>query len=135
MNKVNVLLVEDNPGDVRLIREALKDAEPSINITVAPDGLEAMRILNSTVKPPNLIILDLNLPRKSGQEVLKEVKADQKLKMIPIVILTTSSSREDINETYENRVNAFITKPIDLDKFIRVINSLQDFWLNNATLP
>ncbi len=133
-------MVEDNLGDVRLILEAFKYNNITYNLKVASDGIEAMNILkqvgkHSDTKKPNLIILDLNLPKKSGKEVLKEIKHDDNLKMIPIIILTTSSEKEDINESYKNHVNAYLTKPIDLEQFINVIKSIEDFWLNNVKLP
>ena len=138
--QIDILLVEDNPGDVRLIIEAFKDAKAPVNLVVAQDGLEATQILYNKDKysnsiRPKLIILDLNLPKKSGREVLKEVKNDPNLKSIPIIILTTSSSQGDVKETYQNSVNAFITKPVDLNQFINVVNSIQDFWLNHVKLP
>jgi CheY-like chemotaxis protein len=137
---IDILLVEDNPGDVRLIIEAFKDTEIPHNLVVAPDGMEAMQMINkegkySNTSRPKLIILDLNLPKKSGWEVLKEIKHDDSLKKIPIVILTTSSAEKDIEETYDNHVNAYLTKPVDLNQFINVAKSIQDFWLNNVKLP
>ncbi len=137
---IDILLVEDNPGDVRLIIEAFKDTEIPHNLTVAADGIEAMNILKRECKyfnanRPNLIILDLNLPKKSGREVLKEIKQDDALKIIPIVVLTTSSAEEDITETYRNHVNAYLTKPVDLDLFIKVMKSIEYFWLYNVRLP
>ncbi|MGA2677161.1 MAG: response regulator [Methanobacterium sp.] len=137
---VDILLVEDNPGDVRLIIEAFKDAEINYNLTVASDGMEAMQIINqegkySNANRPKLIILDLNLPLKSGCDVLKEIKHDEALKSIPIVILTTSNAEKDITRTYKNHANAYLTKPVDLNQFINVAKSIQDFWLNNVKLP
>ncbi len=134
---IDILLVEDNPGDVRLIVEAFKDTKIRHQLTVASDGIEAMNILKqeSNANRPNLIILDLNLPKKSGREVLKEIKQDDALKIIPIVVLTTSSAEEDITETYKNHVNAYLTKPVDLDQFIKVMKSIEYFWLNNVRLP
>jgi chemotaxis family two-component system response regulator Rcp1 len=137
---VDILLVEDNPGDVRLIIEAFKDAEINHNLMVASDGIEAMQIINqegkySNTNRPKLIILDLNLPLKSGCDVLKEIKQDEDLKSIPIVVLTTSNAEKDIKNTYENHANAYLTKPVDLNQFINVAKSIQDFWLNNVKLP
>lgn len=136
---IEILLVEDNPGDVRLIKEAFKDAIFPYNLMVAGDGQEAMEIIKhghkSEAYRPNLIILDLNLPKKSGREVLKEIKSDEELMSIPVIILTTSSAKEDIQETYHNHVNAFITKPVDLDRFINIVKSIQDHWIQKAKLP
>jgi len=137
---VEILLVEDNPGDIRLIMEYFKGTDISHNIVVAQDGQTALQILKqeeefADMKRPNLIILDLNLPRINGIEVLKEVKKDDELKVIPIIILTTSRKEEDIMETYQNNVNAYLTKPVDLDQYGQIISSIQDFWLNKVKLP
>ncbi|MGO9387313.1 MAG: response regulator [Methanobacterium sp.] len=137
---IKILLVEDNPGDVRLITEAFKNVEATINIVVAKDGFEAMQILKregnyTTTIKPQLIVLDLNLPKKNGREVLKEIKSNPELQMIPVIILTTSSAEEDIIETYKNHVNAYITKPFNLEKFIEIVKSIYDFWLKNVKLP
>lgn len=137
---VEILLVEDNPGDIRLIMEYFKGTDISYNIVVAKDGQTALQILKqeeeyADMKRPNLIILDLNLPRINGIEVLKEVKKDDDLKIIPIIILTTSRKEEDIMETYQNNVNAYLTKPVDLDQYSQVISSIQDFWLSKVKLP
>lgn len=137
---VEILLVEDNPGDIRLIMEYFKGTDISYNIVVAQDGQTALQILKqeeeyADMKRPNLIILDLNLPRINGIEVLKEVKKDDDLKIIPIIILTTSRKEEDIMETYQNNVNAYLTKPVDLDQYSQVISSIQDFWLSKVKLP
>jgi len=137
---IDILLVEDNPGDVRLIIEAFKDTKIPHNLAVASDGIEAMNILKREcnycdANRPNLIILDLNLPKKGGREIIKEIKHNDKLKIIPIVVLTTSSAEEDIKETYKNHVNAYLTKPVDLDQFINVMKSIEYFWLCNVRLP
>lgn len=137
---IEILLVEDSPGDVRLTREALKDAKVSNNLTVAGDGVEALEILRHQgprpdVSRPDLILLDLNLPRKDGRQVLAEIKADPDLKRIPVVILTTSDAEEDILRTYELHANCYITKPVDLDQFMRVVKSIEDFWLAIVKLP
>lgn len=123
-----------------MIRVAFKDAKIPHNLVVAHNGIEAMHILkqkgkSSDVYRANLIILDLNLPKMNGREVLKEIKEDDNLKMIPIIILTTSCSEEDITETYQNHVNAYITKPVDLDQFMNVVNTINDFWLKSVELP
>ena len=137
---VDILVIEDNPGDVRLIKEIFKVSKISVNLAVAKDGQEAMHFLNHECKQtdrnrPKLIILDLNLPKKSGNEVLKEIKADSELKKIPVVILTTSSEVKDVTKSYNNHANAFLTKPVDLDQFINVIKSIQEFWIEKAKLP
>lgn len=130
---VEILLVEDNAGDVRLTREALKDAKVLNNLHVARDGEEATEFLfrkgkHADAPRPDIIILDLNLPRKDGREVLAEIKADKELKRIPVVILTTSKSEEDVLKSYNLHANCYVTKPLDLDQFIGVVKSIQDFW-------
>jgi len=135
-----ILLVEDNLGDIRLIKELFKDADIKYTVNVALNGEEAMKMLHhegeyTNFHLPDLILLDLNLPKKDGKQVLKEIKNDQQLMYIPVVVLTTSDAEEDIIETYENCANSFITKPVDLDCFIGIINSIQDFWLNIVQLP
>lgn len=137
---VEILLVEDNPGDVRLTREALKDAKVINNLYVAEDGVEAMDFLKRRGKHlqavrPDLILLDLNLPKKDGREVLAEIKDDPALRQIPVVILTTSKAEEDILKTYDLHANCYITKPVDLEKFIQVITAIEDFWLSIVKLP
>jgi two-component system, chemotaxis family, response regulator Rcp1 len=135
-----VLLVEDNPGDVRLTREALKDAKVHINLHVASDGVEAMAFLNregeyAEVPRPDMILLDLNLPRKDGRQVLEEIKATPALMTIPIVILTTSESEEDILRSYRLHANCYISKPVDLDGFLTVVKCIDNFWLTIVKLP
>ena len=135
-----VLLVEDSPGDVRLTREAFKDAKVHINLHVASDGAEAMAFLrregkNADVPRPDLILLDLNLPKKSGREVLEEIKADPNLMSIPVVILTTSASEQDVLRSYLLHANCFITKPVDLAGFLQVVKSIDNFWLSVVKLP
>ena len=135
-----VLLVEDSPGDVRLTREAFKDAKVHINLHVASDGAEAMAFLrrdgkHTDVLRPDLILLDLNLPKKSGREVLEEIKEDPALMSIPVVILTTSASEQDIMRSYLLHANCFITKPVDLDGFLKVVKSIDNFWLSIVKLP
>ncbi len=137
---IEILLVEDNPGDARLVVEALKDGKVRNNLTIVEDGLEAMAFLRKEGKyknepRPNLILLDLNLPKKDGREVLKEIKSDEALKRIPVVALTTSHAEEDIMKTYNFHVNCYVTKPVDLDKFIKIVKSIEDFWLAIVTLP
>lgn len=137
---IDILLVEDNPGDVRLTREALKDAKVLNEVYVTQDGVEAMQFLHkegkfSNVPTPDLILLDLNLPRKDGREVLAEIKQDPKLKRIPVVVLTTSKADEDIIKTYNLHANAYITKPVDLNRFIEIIHTLEEFWFSIVRLP
>ena len=137
---IEVLLIEDSPGDVRLTREAFKDAKVHINLNVASDGVEAMEFLNrrgkhSGVPRPDLILLDLNLPKKDGREVLEEIKQSPTLKSIPVVILTTSASDADILRSYKLHANCYITKPVGLDGFLEVVKSIDSFWLSVVQLP
>ena len=137
---IEVLLVEDSPGDVRLTREAFKDAKLHINLRVASDGAEAMAFLGREGKHansprPDLILLDLNLPKKDGREVLEEIKESPTLKSIPVVILTTSASEEDILRSYLLHANCYITKPVGLDGFLKVVTSIDNFWLSVVKLP
>ncbi|MBN2352174.1 MAG: response regulator [Spirochaetales bacterium] len=137
---VEILLVEDNPGDARLAREALKDSKLINNLSHVADGEEAMDFLRREGKyadapRPDLILLDLNLPKKDGREVLAEIKIDENLKRIPVVILTVSSAEEDIFRTYNLHANCYITKPIDLNQFMKVVHSIEDFWLSIVKLP
>jgi chemotaxis family two-component system response regulator Rcp1 len=137
---IEVLLVEDSPGDVRLTREALKDAKVHISLHVATDGIEAMAYLERTgthinAPRPDLILLDLNLPRKDGREVLKEIKESPSLRIIPVVILTTSSSEADVLQSYHLHANCYISKPVDLDGFLKVVQSIDNFWLSVVKLP
>jgi two-component system response regulator len=137
---IDILLVEDNPGDVRLTQEALKDAKVKNDLHVVYDGVEAMAFLRQEGKykdaiRPDMVLLDLNLPRKSGHEVLNEIKTDDKLKGIPVVILTVSKNEEDIITSYNSYANCFITKPVDLDKFLNVVKSIDDFWLSIVKFP
>jgi len=134
------LLVEDSPADVRLTREALKEAKVLNALHVAQDGVEALAFLRKqgqyVSRPrPDLILLDLNLPKKDGREVLAEVKADDRLKGIPVVVLTTSRAEEDVVRTYNLHANAYITKPVDLKQFLGVIHAIEEFWLAVVTLP
>lgn len=137
---VDLLLVEDNPGDVRLTQEAFKEGNVKVNLSVAQDGVEAVDFLYRRGKyreapRPDLILLDLNLPRKNGREVLSEIKADPDLRRIPVVVMTTSKAQQDIQKAYTLNANCYIAKPIELEEFISVINSIEDFWLTKATLP
>jgi CheY-like chemotaxis protein len=137
---IEVLLVEDSPGDVRLTREAFRDADVSIRLHVASDGVEAMAFLRRQdehihAPRPDLILLDLNLPRMDGREVLAQVKEDPNLKTIPTVILTTSAAEADIMKSYELQANAYLSKPVQLDAFESLVNSIKDFWLTRVKLP
>lgn len=138
--QVEILLVEDNPGDVRLTKEALKEGRVSNNLSIVGNGIEALAFLRqeeeyASSPRPDLILLDLNLPMKSGHEVLRELKTDPAIKHIPVVVLTTSSAEQDILSTYDLHANCYITKPIDFDQFIRVIQSIESFWLSIVELP
>jgi len=137
---IEVLLVEDSVGDVRLTREAFKDARMHINLHVAVDGDDAMAFLKrerqyGDAPRPDLILLDLNLPKKDGRAVLKEIKESPTLAIIPVVILTTSASEEDILRTYQLHANCYITKPVDLEGFLKVVKSIDTFWLSVVKLP
>ncbi len=137
---VNILLVEDNPGDVRLTIEALKESKVRNNLVVAQDGVEALACLRRQGKyagqvRPDIILLDLNLPRKDGREVLAEIKADEQLKRIPVVVVTSSQAEQDVLKAYNLHANCYITKPVDLEQFINVVKSIEDFWLVIVRLP
>ena len=140
LHPIEILLVEDNPGDSRLAKEALKESKLKNNLYIAEDGVEAMNFLYKTGKyskmpRPDLVILDLNLPKKDGREVLAEIKNDDNLKRIPVVILTISKAEEDILKTYNLHANCYVTKPLDLDQFMKVVRSIEDFWLTIVKLP
>ena len=137
---VEILLVEDSPGDVRLTIEALKKAKIANRLSVVSDGVEAMAFLRkegrySGEPRPDAILLDLNLPKKDGREVLAEIKADGDLKRIPVVILTTSQAEEDVLRSYDLHANCYITKPVDFQQFMSVVRSIEDFWLAVVKLP
>jgi CheY-like chemotaxis protein len=137
---IEILLVEDNPGDVRLTKEALKEGKVYSNLHTVKDGVEAMEFLRKLgkykdVPRPDIILLDLNLPRKDGREVLEEIKSDRELKRIPVVVLTTSKAEEDVLRTYNLHANCYVTKPVDLEKFMVVVKSIDVFWLTVVTLP
>jgi CheY-like chemotaxis protein len=137
---LGVLLVEDDPGDVMIAEEALKASRLTSKLTVVPDGVEAIRYLRrengyADAPRPDLILLDLNLPKKSGHEVLAEVKADPALRKIPIVVLTTSGAAEDVVRSYDLHANVFVTKPVDFDHFTEVVKQIDDFFLTVASLP
>jgi len=140
VSPIEILLVEDSPADVRLTREALKEEKLHMNLNVVGDGVEAMQFLRKEGKyaqapRPDLILLDLNLPKKDGREVLQEIKADAWLKTIPTVVLTVSKAEEDVLKTYNLHANCYITKPLDLNQFSRVVKSIKEFWLTIVKLP
>ncbi|MBD3215172.1 MAG: response regulator [Candidatus Lokiarchaeota archaeon] len=137
---IEILLVEDNPGDIRLTKEALKQSKILNNLNIAMDGDEAMKYLlkegNYSEKPtPDIILLDLNLPKKDGREVLAEIKERKELRHIPVVILTSSEADEDIIKTYELHANCYVTKPVDLNQFSKVVKAIGDFWFSIVKLP
>jgi CheY-like chemotaxis protein len=137
---IEILLVEDNPGDARLAMESLNDAKVRNNLHWVQDGVQAMAFLRkqgeySDAPRPDVVLLDLNLPKKDGREVLAEIKTDENLRRIPVVILTVSSDERDILETYDQHANCYITKPLDLDQFLDVVKSIEDFWLTIVKLP
>jgi CheY-like chemotaxis protein len=137
---IEVLLVEDSPGDVRLTREALRDANPAIHLNVATDGIEAMAFLRrkgpqAQAPRPDLILLDLNLPKMDGREVLAQIKLDEGLKTIPTIILTTSNAQADIVKSYQLQANCYLSKPVQLEEFESLVKSINDFWLTKARLP
>lgn len=137
---VDVLLVEDNPGDVKLTREALSETKMLVNLYTVCDGVEAMDFLyqrgkHESVPRPDIIILDLNLPLKDGREVLSEIKNQDHLKRIPVVILTSSKAEEDIVKSYNLHANCYITKPLDFDQFIQIVKSIEQFWFTIVKLP
>lgn len=138
--RVEILLVEDNEPDIDLTKEALKEFKVANNLHVTRDGVEAMEFLNKegkykNIPTPDLILLDLNMPRKNGIEVLQEIKEDPKLRRIPVVILTTSEAEEDIVKSYELHANCYITKPIDLNQFFKVVKKFGDFWFTIVKFP
>jgi chemotaxis family two-component system response regulator Rcp1 len=137
---VEILLVEDNPGDVRLAQEALRDAKMANNLNVVTDGVEALAYLrregkHAGARRPDLMLLDLNLPKKDGREVLQEVKEDPDLRTIPVVVLTTSDADTDVVRSYELHANAYVRKPVDFDAFIEVVRTIEDFWFTVVKLP
>jgi len=139
LQKITILLVEDNESDARLIKEFLKEVNLNNELSIATDGIEALNYLHTHCKPvddcPSLVILDLNLPRMGGHEVLDAMKKDNELKRIPVIILTTSTDEEDINKSYEGLASSYISKPVDFNEFEKIINSIINFWFNTAELP
>jgi CheY-like chemotaxis protein len=137
---ISILLVEDNPGDIRLTQEALREGKVRTNLQIARDGVEALDLLSQRgpfagALRPDLILLDLNLPKKDGREVLAEIKADRSLRRIPVVVLTTSRAEEDVASSYDLHANCYIGKPFELDRFIEVVKSIDAFWLHIVELP
>jgi CheY-like chemotaxis protein len=140
LQPIDILLVEDSIGDIRLTEEALKESKLKVNLHIVMDGVEAMAFLRKEGKysgrpTPDLILLDLNLPKKDGRQVLKEIKEDPGLRSIPVAILTISKAEEDILQTYNLHVNCYINKPLDLNRFIDVVRSIENFWFTIVTLP
>jgi chemotaxis family two-component system response regulator Rcp1 len=138
MQQIHILLVDDNEGDILLTKEALEDARIINKISIAYDGLEALRFLRkptARADMPDLILLDINLPRMDGTELLGIIKADPELKRIPVIMLTTSSAEKDILTSYDNYANCYITKPVDLDRFMDVVRTIEDFWISIVKLP
>jgi len=140
LRPIDILLVEDNPGDVRLTQEALKDGKIANNLVVSMDGDDALARLRqegpyADVTPPDLILLDLNLPGKDGRQVLAEIKSDEQLKKTPVVVMTSSSSEEDVAKSYADHANCFVTKPVDFDQFTRVLHAIEEFWVTIVKLP
>lgn len=140
MDNVKILLVEDNPGDIRLTQEALKDTRLNISLSVVTDGVQAIKYLKKeegyeNSELPDIILLDLNLPKKDGREVLAEIKTQDELKRIPVVVLTTSNAEKDINKSYELHANSYINKPVDLEHFFEVVRTIENFWFNTVKLP
>ena len=139
-NPIEILLIEDNPGDIRLTQEAFKFNKIPSRLHVTRDGIEALDFLyrrNDFAESPvpDLILLDLNLPKKSGREVLAEIKKDENLRRIPVIVLTTSDAEEDIFNAYDLHTNCYITKPVDLDEFMKIIKAIEDFWFTIVSLP
>lgn len=137
---IEILLIEDNPGDVRLTKEALKEGKIRNKLTVVGDGIEALAYLRKEKKyknstRPDLVLLDLNLPKLNGREVLTKIKKDPSLKTIPVVILTTSEADQDIYDSYDRYANCYITKPVDLEQFVKIVKSIEDFWFSIVRLP
>jgi len=137
---VEILLIEDNPGDVRLTQEALRDGKIINTLTVVADGVEALDYLRrqgryAAAARPDVIFLDLNLPRKDGREVLAEIKADQDLKRIPVVVITSSTSEQDVLKSYNLHANCYVTKPVDLEQFMVVVKTVENFWMGIVKLP
>ncbi|WP_033365166.1 response regulator [Mastigocladopsis repens] len=137
---IEVLLVEDNPGDVQLTRIAFEDSKISVNLNVVVDGVEAMAFLRkqenyADMHTPDIILLDFNLPKKDGREVLAEIKADETLRRIPVVVLTTSGAEEDVLRAYNLCANCYITKPVDFDQFVKIVHSIENFWFTVVKLP
>jgi len=137
---IEILLVEDNPGDVRLTEEALKESKVHNNLYHVKDGVEAMQFLRrqaeyAHVPSPDLVLLDLNMPRKDGREVLAEIKEDPELRLIPVVVLTTSEAERDLVQSYDLHANAYIVKPVDLERFIEIVQAIENFWFTIVKLP
>ena len=135
MEEVRILLVEDNEGDIELTMEALKEARVMNSVTIARDGEAALKLLEPDTLLPDLILLDINLPKLDGMEVLSAIKSDDRLKEIPVIILTTSSSEKDISRSFANKANHFITKPVDAHMFVKMIRDIENFWISIVRVP
>ncbi|WP_445664071.1 response regulator [Fodinibius sp. AD559] len=140
MNPIHILLVEDNEGDIVLTTEALEEGKVSNSLSVVKDGWEAIQYLEQNegyedVEEPDLVLLDINLPKVNGHEVLKHIKTSDVLKHIPVIMLTTSSDEVDINKSYQNHSNCYITKPVDVNKFLEVVSTIEEFWISVVQLP
>ncbi len=140
MVPIHILLVEDNEGDILLTKEAFEDARLLVKLSVVKDGMEAIDFVNKQGKyenadQPDLVLLDVNLPKKNGHEVLKYIKENEAIKHIPVIMLTTSSAEKDINRSYNNYVNCYITKPVDVNDFMMVVNTIENFWISIVKLP
>lgn len=140
MTPIHILLVEDNEGDILLTKEAFEDAKLHVKLSIVKDGIEAIDFVNKEGKyenadQPDLVLLDVNLPKKNGHEVLKYIKESEAIKHIPVIMLTTSSAEKDINRSYSNYVNCYITKPVDVNDFMMVVNTIEDFWISIVKLP
>jgi CheY-like chemotaxis protein len=140
MQPIHILLVEDNEGDILLTTEAFEDAKIHVKLSVVKDGMEAIDFVNKqgrykAADQPDLVLLDVNLPKKNGHEVLKYIKENETIKHIPVIMLTTSSAEKDINRSYNNYVNCYITKPVEVDDFMKVVSTIEDFWISIVKLP
>ena len=140
MGPIHILLVEDNEGDILLTKEAFEDAKLHVKLSIVKDGIEAIDFVNKQgryegAEQPYLILLDVNLPKKNGHEVLRHIKENEAIKHIPVIMLTTSSAEKDINRSYGNYVNCYITKPVEVNDFMKVVSTIEDFWISIVKLP
>lgn len=135
LKPITILIAEDNPADVRLVQEIFKEGKMLVDLVVAKDGIDVMSYLKKDLRIPDLILLDLNMPKKSGHEVLQEIKSDDALKHIPVIVMTISKTEEDILKSYNLHANAYIVKPVELNQFINAVKSIENFWLTVVRLP